>query len=355
MKKILLSFVLIVCCAFCFAGCDNSLSETYWADTSKTLTEYFESEEYQQVTNLSFCTNIVTISNANYGESGQISQQYAELIGVYQQLLEQSIFCLQKYARTFSVIPTNNNGELKDSIKKVNSSFETFKNEVKEFLVIKSNYELNVESDSEDFASKQIELDRLNKFKYAFLDLINKTYELSLNVYTAYTIGYHDFYDYTNINLEDLTNVTMDAERKLAINSSNLQLVNSAIKVLNLYLKNDINNNYNNYWEKSKKFYSEVLKYIYENDITEISASEFKSKFTTWKGVYDEFCEDAETFNKIVEEIKLDVLKESNYDALEYSKKTNNPSDQSKVNFFLNYYKNVEILYNNSLKMLFIK
>lgn len=355
MKKVILSFVLIMCCAFCFAGCDNSLSATYWEDTSKVLTEFFEGEEYQQLVNLEFCDNIIAISNANYGDDGAISKQYAELNDVYKQLFEQSVFSVQKYAKVFTVIPTNNNGDLKSSFKKVNSSFDSFKQEVQDFLIRKSNYEKNVQSSTEEFAKSQIELDRLNIFKFGYLDLINKAYELSLNVYQAYTIGYHNFYDYNNINLEELTAVSMDAERKLAIDSSNLQLVNSAIKVLNIYLKKEINNNYNNYWQISKTFYSNLLKYVYENDINNMSAEEFKNKFTTWKNVYDDFCEDAEKFNNIVSEIKLDVLKECNFDALQYATITKEPLNQGKVNFFMNYYKNVEILYNHSLRLLNLK
>ena len=57
MKKFI-TLMLVLCCTFFVVGCGDNLSETYWEDTSKVLTEYFESEKFQQVSNLTFNDNL---------------------------------------------------------------------------------------------------------------------------------------------------------------------------------------------------------------------------------------------------------------------------------------------------------
>lgn len=345
MKKFI-TLMLVLCCAFFVVGCGDNLSETYWEDTSKVLTEYFESEKFQQISNLTFNDNLNILIKSDYGS------KYAELENVYKPLFNQTIFCSPKYAKVFLAVPVDNNKELKSKFIKINSNFEEFKKEIDEFLIHKTSYEINVDYTDETTATSSVEIKRLNNFKLDYLQLLKKAYNLSESIYNAYLTGYHNFYDYNNVSVEDITELTIDAERKLALNSANLQIANSAIKVLDIYLTKDYENNFDNYFNVSHDFFDSALKKVYENTTSEENLSNALSKLKTWKGVYDDFVKDSYVFEDVINNLDLNALKKCNYDSAEYAIFTKNPENEGKANFYLNYFKNVQIIYDFSLNLL---
>lgn len=349
MKKFILSLLLIVCCMFCFSGCNNDLSGKYWEDTSKTLVEYFNSETFKSV--LSYSQNLNDLMEKEYGNA------YLELKDVYNPLFEQTIYCSQKYANVFMVVPTNDNNNLKGKFKSINTNIQELKSEVLNFLTKKSNFESHINFQDEKTATSEIEKARLNKFKIEYLKLISKSYELSNNIYTAYTIGYGDFIDFNYTKSEDLTPSSIEFYTKLALNGSNLELVNSSINVLQVHINKEMDSDYAQFWQNSQKFFNDALKVAYEFNYAEnfkddASKTNIYNKFKVWKGVCNQFVEDAKTYNDIVKDIQIDILKKNNNDPKKYALALNDVTAESKANYYLNYYKNVELLYNYSVALI---
>lgn len=340
MKKIIVSLLMFACCLFCFAGCGESLPENYWQDTSTKLTSFFDSEEFKATFNGSYNSNIDSLMEQDYGKI------YLELKEVYLPLYEQSIFCSQKYANVFMAVPTNKTNKLKSKFIEINSNLSALSQEIEKFATDKANYISNIDFSDEQTATSQIEIARLNKFKKSYLSLLQKAYTLSSSIFDAYTIGYYNFIDFSNIEANELTASQIDINLKLALNGSNLQLGNSAINVLCLYLNKEVENDYDDFWQSSKTFFGNAVKEAYNKDFSSVDVSEMYNKFKLWQGVYSEFVEDAKTFNDILKDINLDVLKRYEDDTFAYAQATKEPTNQGKANFFLNYSQNVDLLFD---------
>lgn len=328
---------MLVCFMFCFTACGETLGENYWLDTSASLTQYFSSQEYKYIADISFSSNIKTIISSDYGE------EFAELENVYAKLFTSSIFTAEKFATVLLVTPINTDNNFRKSILDVNDKLQDFQQAIKDFTRAKSVYEARIDFTDQESVASALEKSRLVKFKLDYLKVISSAYDLSNSLYTAYQVGYYNFSDYANIEASKFTQEEINANRKLALNGSNLQLVNSAIKVLNIYNTKEVYYSYNNYWQTSQKFFTDVVEKAYNS--TSSTDTNILKKFVTWKGVYDIFIEDTEKFNNIVSNLKIDILKQCNNNTLEYARQTGNPLDQTNANFFLNYYKNIQVLY----------
>ncbi|MBE7075230.1 MAG: hypothetical protein E7376_04555 [Clostridiales bacterium] len=344
MKKILASLLLVISCMFCFTACGDGLSENYWLDTSSALTTYFATDDFNSVLNIDFCNNIDTIIESEYGS------YFAELTDTYAPLFEASMFCSQKYANVFTVTPIKNEGEFRKLIPVINSNLENLKNKISDFVIEKQNYEEQVDFSDEDNATSDYEKARLLKFKQEYLKVIELANTLSQSIYNAYTVGYYDFADFTNLEESDFSNNLKEINKRLAYNAANLQLNKSAIKILSAYNAKEIQNTNNKFWEVSQKFFDEVVKASYDSTPS-TATSTLLNNFKVWKGVYNEFVEDAATFNKIIDELNINVLNRCYDDAAEYAKETNKPENEAKVIFFFNFYQSINLLYDYTIKL----
>ena len=339
MKKILTSILLLVCFMFCLTACSKPLNEKYWLDTSASLTTYFSSESYKSIKNIVFNININTIMGEDYGN------EFLELKNVYSKLFNSSSFTAEKYATVLTVTPLNANDTFKNKIIDVNNKLEELKNSLQIFINKKADFEARIDFTDEESVKSSIEKSRLVKFKMDYLNVIESAYKLSNSLYNAYTTGYYTFSDFNNISATNFTADQININRELAINGSNLELVKSAINVLKMYNAKEIYYDYNNYWQVSQKFFTDVVEYVYNPNNQLPSHPSLLPKFVVWQGVYDEFLLDSQRFENIVKNLQLDKLQKCNNDTFAYSIQTGNPLDQSNANFFLNYYKNVNILY----------
>lgn len=354
MKKIIVSLLLIICCGLCFAGCKQTLPENYYKVYGELMTEYFSNEDFTNSLSVNFSSELESLMTKEYGT------EYAELKNIYAPLYNQTIFCATKYALVFEkgVIPANESEKLKDYFRNIKTCLESFEKEVNQFNINRSNYESYITfSDSENVAKSEIEKSRLKRFKLDYLNLLTKAYDLSENVFNAYNEGYNSL-----INFEDSTanifkenSYLIEINLKLALNASNMQLTNSAIKTLSVYLNKDVSNEYDKLWNSSVDFFVNNVEKAYsmtEEDYAKIDADIIFNKLKSWNGVYSVFVEDAKTYNDIVSTIKLDILEKCNYDARKYAVETKDKTNESKVNFFMNYYKNIEQLNNYSIKLI---
>lgn len=352
MKKIILSLLLIICCGFCFAGCKENLPENYYTITGEELTTFFASEDFTKSLSYDFSAELEKLMAKDYAKN------YAELKNIYAPLYEQTIYCATKYANVFvkGTMPTNDSDKLKKYFRNINSDLESFKREVSLFNTNRANYESYINfADDEAKSKTEIEKARLNRFKQAYLSLLNKAYSLSENIFMAYNEGYNSFINVETTSSTNLEPYLIEINLKLALNGSNLQLANSAIKTLQVYLNKEVNNEYDKLWASSVNFFTDTVKVAYnmtEDDFKAINADEMFNKFKVWKGVYDVFSSDAKTFNDIVSDIKLDVLKKYNYDTKKYAEVTNDKANEGKANFFLSYYKNIEKLNTYALNLI---
>lgn len=338
MKKTITSLLLLVCCVFCFTACGGLLGEEFWLETSTALTDYFSTAEYKKVSKITFNSNIQTIAGQSYGA------EFAELTELYDVLFDAGIFCAEKFAVVLTVTPVNKTGEFKAKIEKAYQNLGALKEQVTDFLAKKAVFENRIDFTDEESTVSAIEKSRLVKFKLEYIKLIESAYTLSFSLYDAYTSGYYNFSDFKSIDVANFSADEIEINRRLALNGSNLQLVDSAIRVLKIYNTKEIYNDYNDYWRVSKKFFNDVVKYAYEHTLS--TSSSLLNKFAVWKGVYDEFVQDAQLFSQIVDGLQLDVLKKHNNNPYQYAQATGNPQDESNANFFLNYYKNVDLLYD---------
>lgn len=352
MKKIILSLLLIICCGFCFAGCKENLPENYYTVTGQELATFFASEDFTKSLSYDFSAELEKLMAKDYAKN------YAELKNIYAPLYDQTIFCAIKYANVFSkgTIPTNDSNKLKDYFRTINSDLEDFKKQVTLFNTSRANYESYITfADSEETAKSDIERIRLNQFKLDYLSLLNKAYNLSANIYFAYEEGYNSFINADETAPENFKPYLIEINLKLALNSSNLQLANSAIKTLQVYLNKEVDNEYDKLWKSSVNFFTDTVKVAYnmsESDFEAIDAGTMLNKLKVWKGVYDVFVSDAKTFNDIVSGLDLWALQDCNYDAKKYAEITKDSTNEGKVNFFLSYYKNIEKLNTYALNLI---
>ena len=346
MKKAIVSFLMILCFSLCFVGCNNSLSNEYWKDTSANLTEYFETQIFSDTLNPTFNDNLQEIMEADYGT------EYAELASVYGSLFKQTIFCSQKYANVFMAVPTTENNKLQGAFKTININLENFKTEIDKFAISKANYLSHINFTDQNTAQSEIEKARLNKFKLDYLSLLQKAYELSNSIFNAYTIGYYNFLDLSQVEPNSLTAIQIDINLKIALNGSNLQIASSEINLLRVQIEKQTESGINKFWDSCKIFFQDAVVKVYDNDYSGADSTIVYNKLSAWQGVYAEFIEDVNKFDKIVNEIKLDVLAHYDNDAFAYSQATKQPADQSKATFFLNYYKNVELLNKYALNLI---
>ena len=187
------------------------------------------------------------------------------------------------------------------------------------------------------------------------MSLLNKAYNLSANIYFAYEEGYNSFINADETAPENFKPYLIEINLKLALNSSNLQLANSAIKTLQVYLNKEVDNEYDKLWKSSVNFFTDTVKVAYnmsESDFEAIDAGTMLNKLKVWKGVYDVFVSDAKTFNDIVSGLDLWALQDCNYDAKKYAEITKDSTNEGKVNFFLSYYKNIEKLNTYALNLI---
>lgn len=346
MKKIVASLLLIVGFAFCFAGCQETDNE-YWKTTGMEISTFFESDEYTSSINSTFSQNLENLMTKEY------AGEYVELKTIYAKLYEQTIFCSAKYVNVFErTTPTNNNKQLKNAFNTIISKFNDYKMEVVKFNTARNNYESYISfADKQDVALSDIEISRLNNFKLNYLSLLDKTYELSKEIFRAYELGYNSFVNTDEITAEELKPL-IEINLKLALNGTNLQLAHSTIKTLKVYLNKEVSNDYNTLWTNSIAFFNDTVKFVYENDMSGLNENNMLNKFKVWKGVYDAFLEDTKTFNEIVDGLQIDVLKKYDNDAKKYAEVTKNPLNESNANFFLNYHKNVKALYDYAVGLI---
>lgn len=354
MKKIIVSLLLILCCGLCFAGCKETLPENYYKVAGEQMEAYFTGEDFTKSINMNFSAELESLMSKEYGS------EYAELKNIYAPLYEQTIFCATKYANVFvkGVIPANESEKLKDYFRNINKCLDSLKKEINQFNINRSNYESYITfSDNSTVAQSEIEKSRLKRFKLDYLSLLSKAYDLSENVFKAYNEGYNSMVNFeeNSSNIFEENSYLIEINLKLALNASNLQLTNSAIKTLRVYLNKDVDNEYDKLWNSSVDFFENNVKRAYsmtEDDFTKLDAENIYNKLKSWSGVYNIFVEDAKTYNDIVSNIKLDILKKYGYNAKEYAIATKDKTNESKANFFMNYYKNIEQLNNYSLRLI---
>ena len=188
--------------------------------------------------------------------------------------------------------------------------------------------------------------------KQNYLSLIKKAYNLSVSIYDAYTEGYYSFIDLSKVKESDLTSSQIEINLKLALNGSNLQLANSSINILSLYLNKEVENDYDQFWQSSQKFYKDALQLAYQKDLNGLDVSTMYNKLKIWQGVYLEFVEDSNIFNDVLNDINVELLKKYNNDAFAYSQATKEPTDQGKAIFFLNYNKNIDLLFEYAYNLI---
>lgn len=344
MKKYLLTFVLILGCALCVVGCDKT-DKDYWTPVSTELTTFFASDEYQSPSEIQFGEKLTTLISSDFG------QDYAELINVYIPLYKQTVFCAQKYAQVLAFTPSNKSVKLKSAFKEISSNLIDYKEQINSFKTSKNNYESYITFTDKNTALSDQKLTRLSNFKVDFLELITSAYNLSNSVYQAYTIGYHDFANYAVLDAESFTAEIIKDDQKLALNSVNMQLSNTAIKVLKLYVTKEQTSDYDDFWQISQTFYTAMQsQYGTELEVTDFATA--LKNFKTWKGVYDLFIQDSKHFENVIENIKVDVLKECKNDADKYAEKIGSSKAKSEALFFINYHNNVEYLYNYTITLI---
>lgn len=341
MKKLTLSLLMILACVFCFAGCDNSLKGEYWKESGSAIETYLSSENAVKVKDITYSDSLTKIINSD------LEGSYKELLDVYDYLYESSVFTAEKYVVMFSTNPVNKNKKLSNAFKSVNKNLKKFESQVTEFLKNKQNYEAHIESENIN-AYTEIKLSFLQDFKLEYLKVINSAYVLSESIFNAYLIGYLNFDNIDKIDAENISFDGINLYRKMAVNGANLELINSSIQILDLFNCISITGDVNNYINVSKSYFNEIVKQMYLNEVNESNKQKIIDQLSVWKLVYDDFLSDAEKFNKIVNELDFKLLLRADFNAEEYAEITDNENNKLKIDFFNNFYKNVNILYDYS-------
>lgn len=336
MRKLILAFIMILSCAVCFTACDG-LGEKYWEDTSALADKVFVSSEFDSVYNIDFCSNLDTIMTQGYGAS------YFELKDVLSPLFEASIYYSYNHYKDLLIVPKNQSGDFKNKIKAVNKNIQEFEEALQVFNQKKTEYEVFITFTDDAEANSDLELARLLKFKREYITVIESAYNLSESIFEARRVGYYDFSDYSaSGNLVD-----DQADCSLAVNASSLKIAKSAIQITRAYNAKEMASEYENYWIQAKAFHTSVVKQ-FENGAFTIPA-DVKDRLLTWRGVYDMFESDSNTFNDIIKKIDLKKLSKCNYDTKAYALLTGNEQDEIYANYFLNFYEEVALLYSYTI------
>jgi len=345
MKNKILSLLLIICCCFCFCGCSNQLKGEYWVDVSAKIAEVVESTKHQELIKFEYNAYMSAITQKEEVES---KKAYSEVNYLYDTLLSASLFATNNYYNLFNLTPNHKTKKFNNKMSKVLKNLEAYEKALNNFEEQKREYLLHVDYTELTEAYDDAEIRRLTDFKENYSVLIKKAYNLSESVYEAYLEGYNNFDNFENYaNAENLSEDELMLDRKIALNGANLVLIKNSLNLLSLYEYNVVDEQAVKSIGSFCHFYEEIVKNNYDKAIS--NATEIAQNLIVWKSVYDQFIQDSKKYNKILNKIDLVLLKDSNYDADSYAEKVNNVKSASEINYFLDFYKNVDVLYNYSL------
>ena len=332
MKKTILSLLLIVCSVFVFTACGNELGDKYWETVADSASEIFTSEDFDAVYNITYSGNLQSIISNDYGSD------YAELTNVFKPLFTSAIALGYYHYNDFLMSPKNENKEFKKAIKVVKKELEEFKTALQVFNEKKLDYESNITFTSSDAATSDLELSRLLFFKRDYITVIESAYELSNSVFEARRFGYYDLV----VGEEELTLSQKNLAAAFAVSASNLQIVNTAIKIVRSYNAKNTASEYQNYWNAAKNYHDTVV-VPYENEEFAI-AQNANRNFKNWLGVYELFLNDTEEFVRAIKEINVELLKKKGNDPEAYAAETGREEDKVFAEYFLNFYQKIATL-----------
>lgn len=339
MKKIILTIAVVVCMMFCVTGC-NGLGEKYWEASSICAGEVFASQNFTSTYNIDFCNNLDEISSKSYGDA------YAELEVVFKPMFESAISYAKVYYGDFMVIPKNESGEFKSEIQKINESLKKFEEDLAEFLEKKQEYEAFITFSDEEKATSDVEINRLLLFKREYITIIESAFEVSENFFNARRYGYYDFLNYAD---KDVELIDVNADGELAVNATNLEITKTAIKILRAFNAKQMASEYEEYWQGAQSFYNKVVAKFASKSLT--MATNAKERLNVWKGVYNMFIEETQTFDFVLKKLDLETLSKCGYNAEEYANETGIIEDAVYADYFVNFYKNISLLEKYTQKL----
>ncbi len=345
MKKIILVLALIICITPAFVGCDN-LGETYWIDTMANLETIFGQNEEGGPN----CEDFVNAYNIKYAEeintiiASSNAEAYKELNEVFAPLFKSAISYAKDYYVDFLINPKNQNNQFKDLIKSINSQVTGFKSSVAKFASAKADYEMWVKRQMENLTvDEAIENDQLSSrlilFKREYISIIKDAYSLSKHVFDARRIGYYNFADYSNA---ELNLVDPKADVMLAIHAGNLEIVDCAIKITTKYNANNMASDYAEYLNLANGYYTSIVESFKADEIT--LSEDVKSKLNVWKGVYDMFVGEKAQFNRVLNILDLKLLSKNGNDASLFAEETNNEQNFIYASYYLSFHEYISIL-----------
>jgi len=335
MKKIVLGLTLILFCSFGFVGCGNQKKE-FWLDTASFAQTIFASNEFVSTYNITFNNNLYSIMTQQYGAD------YSELKNVLAPIFTSAISYAYFHYEDFLISPKNNNSKFKKEIKKVNERLEDFKISINNFKKKKIEYESYIDFTDMENATSSIELARLQLFKRDYISLIESAQGLSESIFNARRVGYYDFSDYASDGVEL---VDANSDCVLAVSASNLEITDTALEILKAYNTKESASEYSNYWSSAIDYYNffEIITEKQKNAELFL-ADNVKNLLKKWQYVYNIFVEEKEIFLDAVEKLDLKLLTKCKNDAEEYSKQTDSVKNKIYADYYLNFYKNVEVL-----------
>ena len=324
---------------FGLAGCDG-LGEKYWLDTQAVASEVFGGEEFNAIYNIDFSDNLDTISAQTYGTD------YAELKNVLAPLFTFSVSYAYNHYNDLLITPKNNNDELKKQISAVNNNLQAFSNALKDFAEKKTHYESYIDFTDEASAKSDSEQARLLLFKREYISVIEKAYNLSESVFNARKVGYYNFSDYSDQSVE-LADINADCS--LALNLSNLEITKCAIKIVRAYNAKEVASNYMNYTQQASSYYNGVVLLFEQKLLT--PGENAQQNLAKWQDVNEMFKKEITRFTQNLSKINLELLTECNNDVNLYVNQTKKAQDAVYVEYYLNFYNNIEILHQYSLNI----
>lgn len=337
MKKIIFTLILCMCCLFSFTACDN-LGKEHWLDMQKVAEEVFASEEFKNVYGSNFGGNLDVVMEVN--------ESYAEIKNVLAPLFVSAVSYAYNQYNDFLITPLNNNSKFKNEMKKVNKNLTKFKDALKDFNEQKTTYLSYITFTDVDTSNKDIELGRLLLFKRDYLTIIESAYNLSESIINARRAGYYDFSNYDGEQLDELE---ISANCNLAVGTTNLEIVSCAIKIARAYNAKEVASQYANYWTVAQDFYNNVVAKSKSQEL--VPAENAQAALLNWKTVYNMFKDEKQELESVLKKINLKLLVECNNDSISYANATNNSMDENYVTFFVNFYQNVTILKDYTLKI----
>ena len=163
------------------------------------------------------------------------------------------------------------------------------------------------------------------------------------DIHTIHRIALHRHRHYfpsnadTNLEIADI-----NAECSLAINLTNLEITNCAIRIVRAYNAKEMASNYKNYTDLANQFYVDVVQKLNTNVLTPNQNA--KEKLLAWKNVNELFNSECNKFYNVLEKINLGILTESQNNAKKYAELTTNEIDEVYANFFLSFYGNLSTM-----------